>query len=190
MTNYYEEIMPVIKDEDDYLKYYFDESIPIFDKLNTIIKKGQPIQRQALLKNLINYEKESLFRSLMNFIINAIPVWDIETILCFPKSLYIIITNINYIIEQDLFNTIFKHMILSLSSGFEKARNEYLFYFNKTIEYFSIIDTKNNNELKQNFFPYKIKDEIIQLIIDLGKFGQTAQNRKLCCYLCSSICKI
>ena len=190
MTNYYEEIMPVIKDEDDYLKYYFDESIPIFDKLNTIIKKGQPIQRQALLKNLINYEKESLFRSLMNFIINAIPVWDIETILCFPKSLYIIITNINYIIEQDLFNTIFKHMILSLSSGFEKARNEYLFYFNKIIEYFSIINTKNNNELKQNFFPYKIKDEIIQLIIDLGKFGQTAQNRKLCCYLCSSICRI
>ena len=81
MTNYYEEIMPIIKDEDDYLKYYFDESTPIYDKLNNIIKKGQPIQRQALLKNLIIYEKESLFKSLMNFIINAIPVWDIETIL-------------------------------------------------------------------------------------------------------------
>jgi hypothetical protein len=89
MTNYYEEIMPIIKDEDDYLKYYFDESTPIYDKLNNIIKKGQPIQRQALLKNLIIYEKESLFKSLMSFIINAIPVWDIETILCLPKSLYI-----------------------------------------------------------------------------------------------------
>ena len=33
MTNYYEEIMPIIKDEDDYLKYYFDESTPIYDKL-------------------------------------------------------------------------------------------------------------------------------------------------------------
>ena len=190
MTNYYEEIMPITKDEDDYLKYYFDESTPIFDKLNTIIKKGQPIQRQALLKNLIIYEKESLFKSLISFIINAIPVWDIETILCFPKSLYIIITNTEYILDQDLFNTIFKHMIKSLSSGFEKARNEYLFYFNKIIEFFSIIDTKNNNEIKPNFFPYKISEEIIQEIIDLGKFGQTAQNRKLCCYLCSSICRI
>ena len=190
MTNYYEEIMPIIKDEDDYLKYYFDESTPIYDKLNNIIKKGQPIQRQALLKNLIIYEKESLFKSLMNFIINAIPVWDIETILCLPKSLYIIITNTEYILEQELFNTIFKHMIKSLSSGFEKARNEYLFYFNKIIEFFSVIDTKNNNEIKPNFFPYKISEEIIQEIIDLGKFGQTAQNRKLCCYLCSSICRI
>ena len=190
MTNYYEEIMPIIKDEDDYLKYYFDESTPIYDKLNNIIKKGQPIQRQALLKNLIIYEKESLFKSLMSFIINAIPVWDIETILCLPKSLYIIITNIEYILDQELFNTIFKHMIKSLSSGFEKARNEYLFYFNKIIEFFSVIDTKNNNDLKPNFFPYKISEEIIQEIIDLGKFGQTAQNRKLCCYLCSSICRI
>ena len=190
MTNYYEEIMPVIKDEDDYLKYYFDESTPIFDKLNTIIKKGQPIQRQALLKNLIIYEKESLFKSLMTFIINAIPVWDIETILCFPKSLYKIITNTEYILDQDLFNTIFKHMITALSSGFEKARNEYLFYFNKIIEFFSVIDVKNNNEIKSNFFPYEIKADIIQDIIDLGKFGQTANNRKLCCYLCSSICRI
>ena len=190
MTNYYEEIMPIIKDEDDYLKYYFDESTPIYDKLNNIIKKGQPIQRQALLKNLIIYEKESLFKSLMSFIINAIPVWDIETILCLPKSLYIIITNTEYILEQELFNTIFKHMIKSLSSGFEKARNEYLFYFNKIIEFFSVVDTKNNNEIKPNFFPYKISEEIIQEIIDLGKFGQTAQNRKLCCYLCSSICRI
>ena len=190
MTNYYEEIMPIIKDEDDYLKYYFDESTPIFDKLNNIIKKGQPIQRQALLKNLIIYEKESLFKSLMNFIINAIPVWDIETILCFPKSLFIIITNMDYILDQDLFNTIFKHMIKSLSSGFEKARNEYLFYFNKIIEFFSVIDIKNINQIKSNFFPYKINEDIIQLITDLGKFGQTAQNRKLCCYLCSSLCRI
>ena len=190
MTNYYEEYMPIITDEEEYLKYYIDESTPIFDKLNNIIKKGQPIQRQALLKNLIIYEKESLFKSLMNFIINAIPVWDIETILCFPKSLYEIITNVDYIIDNDLFNTIFKHMILSLSSGFEKARNEYLYYFNKIIEFYSVIDIKNNNQIKSNFFPYIIKEEIIELIIDLGIFGQTIQNRKLCCYLCSSICRI
>ena len=51
MTNYYEEIMPVMNNEDDYLKYYFDDTTPLFDKLNNIVKKGQPIQRQALLKN-------------------------------------------------------------------------------------------------------------------------------------------
>ena len=190
MTNYYEEFMPVMKYEDDYKKYYFEDSTPLFDKLNIIIKKGQPIQRQALLKNLIIYEKESLFQSLITFIINSLPVWDIETVLCFPKSLYIIITNVDNIIEQELFNIIFKHMITSLSSGFERARNEYLFYFNKIIEFYSVIDIKNNNEIKPNFFPYKISEEIIQLIIDLGIFGQTPQNRKLCCYLCSSVCRI
>ena len=61
-------------------------------------------------------------------------------------------------------------MIKSLSSGFEKARNEYLYYFNKIIEFYSVIDIKNNNEIKQNFFPYKIKEEIIKLIIDMGIF--------------------
>ena len=190
MTNYYEEIMPVMNNEDDYLKYYFDDTTPLFDKLNNIVKKGQPIQRQALLKNLIIYEKESLFKSLMTFIINSLPVWDIETALCFPKSIYAIITNVDYIMDKDLFNIIFKHMITSLSSGFERARNEYLFYFNKIIEFYSVIDIKNNNQIKPNFFPYKISEEIIKLIIELGVFGQTPQNRKLCCYLCSSICRI
>ena len=190
MTNYYEELMPIKTNEEDYLKYYFKESIPLFDKLNTIIKKGKPIQRQALLKNLIIYEKDSLFKSLINFIINSVQVWDIETVLCLPKSLYEIITNINYILNDEIFNIIFEHMIKSLSSGFEKARNEYLYYFNKIIEFYSVIDIKNNNEIKPNFFPYKIKEEIIKLIIDMGIFGQTVQNRKLCCYLCSSICRI
>ena len=190
MTNYYEEIMPVMNNEDDYLKYYFDDTTPLFDKLNNIVKKGQPIQRQALLKNLIIYEKESLFKSLITFIINSLPVCDIETALCFPKSIYVIITNVDYIMDKELFSIIFKHMITSLSSGFERARNEYLFYFNKIIEFYSVIDIKNNNQIKPNFFPYKINEEIIKLIIELGVFGQTPQNRKLCCYLCSSICRI
>jgi len=53
MLNYYEETMPLITDEDDYKKYLIEESLPLFDKLNQIIKKGYPIQRQALLNNLI-----------------------------------------------------------------------------------------------------------------------------------------
>ena len=43
MTNYYEELMPIKTDGEDYLKYYIKESLPIFDKLNTIIKKGESL---------------------------------------------------------------------------------------------------------------------------------------------------
>ena len=54
------------------IKCYFEESLPTFDKLNIIIKKGQPFQRQALIKNLIVYVKESFFKSLIQFIIGDI----------------------------------------------------------------------------------------------------------------------
>ena len=190
MSNYYEEIMPLFTNKDEYLKYYFEESLPIFDKLNTIIKKGQPFQRQALIKNLIVYEKEPLFKSLINFIIDDIPTWDAETVLLLPKTLYLLIINTDYILENDLFNLIFKHMILSVSSGAEKNKNEYTFYFNKIIEFYSIIDINDNNKIKKNFFPYTINDDIIELIDSLGIFGQTAVNRKLSCYLSSSLCRI
>ena len=190
MSNYYEETMPLFTDKDEYLKYYFEESLPIFDKLNIIIKKGQPFQRQALIKNLIVYEKEPLFKSLINFIIDDIPTWDAETVLLLPKTLYLLIINTDYVLENDLFNLIFKHMIVSVSSGAEKNKNEYTFYFNKIIEFYSIIDINNNNKIKKNFFPYTISDEIIELIVSFGKFGQTSVNRKLCLYLSSSLCRI
>ena len=190
MCNYYEETMPLFTNEEEYLKYYYDESLPIIDKLNSIIKKGQPFQRQALLKNLLIYEKESFFKSLINFIINDILTWDSETILLLPKSLYLLITNTDYILENELFNLIFKHMIKSVSSGSEKSRNEYTFYFNKIIDFYSIIDLKKNNKIKKNFFPYVINDDIIEFIVSLGIFGQTTSNRKLCCFLSSSLCRI
>ena len=190
MCNYYEETMPLFTNEEEYLKYYYDESLSISDKLNSIIKKGQPFQRQALLKNLLIYEKEPFFKSLINFIINNILTWDSETVLLLPKALYLLIINQNYFLENELFNTIFKHMITSISSGSEKNRNEYTFYFNKIIEFYSIVDIKNNNELRKNFFPYVINDDIIEFIVSLGIFGQTSANRKLCCFLSSSLCRI
>ncbi len=190
MTKYYEETMPSDTNEEEYKKYYFEESLPIFDKLNTIIKKGQPFQRQALIKNLLIYEKEPLFKSLINFIINEISTWDAETVLLLPKALYLLIINTDYILDNDLFNLIFKHMIISVSTGAEKNKNEYTFYFNKIIEFYSIIDIKNNNQIKKNFFPYTISNEIIELIENLGIFGQTSSNRKLCCFLSSSLCRI
>ena len=57
MCNYYEETMPLFTNEEEYLKYYYDESLPIIDKINSIIKKWQYVQRQELLKNLLIYEK-------------------------------------------------------------------------------------------------------------------------------------
>ena len=38
MLNYYEETMPLETDEDEYKKYLIDEDLPLFDKLNIIIK--------------------------------------------------------------------------------------------------------------------------------------------------------
>ena len=55
MLNYYEETMPLVIDEDEYKKYLIDESLPLFDKLNLIIRKGFHVQRQALLNNLNLY---------------------------------------------------------------------------------------------------------------------------------------
>ena len=64
MANYYEDTMPLLTNKDEYLKYYLDESLPMFDKLNILMKKGQPFQRQALINNLNAYVKDSLFKSL------------------------------------------------------------------------------------------------------------------------------
>lgn len=49
MSNYYEETMPLETDNDDYLKYFFDESIPLFQRLNTIIKKGRSYSKTSFI---------------------------------------------------------------------------------------------------------------------------------------------
>ena len=190
MSNYYEDIMPISTNEDEYLKYYIDESLSLFDKLNSIIKKGEPFQRQALISNLNAYSKDSLFSSLIQFIISDIGTWEVDSIVLFPKSLYkIIITNI---LTNDLFNIIFKHMIINASTGADITKNEYTFYFDKIIEFYC--PTKNYIELDKNIekreFPYTINDDIFEFIISLGKFGQSTINRRLCCYLSSSLCRL
>ena len=52
MSNYYEDIMPISTNQNEYLKYYIDESLSLFDKLNSTTKKAEPFQRQALITNL------------------------------------------------------------------------------------------------------------------------------------------
>ena len=180
MSNNYEETMPILTNKDEYLKYYIDESLPMFDKLNIIMKKGQPFQREALITNLNAYVNDSLFKSLIQFIISDIETWEIDSYLLFPKSLYLIVKNNK--IENELFNIIFKHMILYMSSGAENMKNEYTYYFNKLIDYFS-----DEKSLK---FPYKINNDIFELIISMGKFGQSPSNRRLSCYFSSCLCRI
>ena len=45
--------MPLETNQDDYLKFYIDESLPLFDKINTIIKKEESMQHQELINNLL-----------------------------------------------------------------------------------------------------------------------------------------
>ena len=190
MSNYYEDIMPISTNEDEYLKYYIDESLSLFDKLNSIIKKGDPFQRQALITNLDIYARDSLFSSLIQFIISDIGTWEIDSIILFPKSLYKIIVNNK--LNNELFNIIFKYMIINISTGGEITRNEYTLYFDKIIEFYC--PTKDYLEINNNYdkkeFPYTINNDIFELIISLGKFGQSTINRRLCCYLSSSLCRL
>ena len=140
MLNYYEETMPLVTDEDEYKKYLIDESLPLFDKLNQIIRKGFPVQRQALLNNLNLYIDNSLFQSLMQYIIAEIETWDSETRILFPKCLHNILINYLSSIKNDLFNIILKHIILSISSGNEKVSKEYILYFDKIVENYTVVE--------------------------------------------------
>ena len=185
MSFYYEDTMPLVTNEDDYKKYYIDESLPLFDKLNIIIKKGQPFQRQALLNNLSIYIKSSLLKPLIQFIINDIGTWDNETILLFPKCLHNLLIIYLSSLDNELFNIIFKHIIISISSGNEKLSKEYIYYFDNVIVYYT--KEFNNNSKK---FPFTIGKDIYEIIFSLGKFGQSPENIRLCCYLASCMCRM
>ena len=183
MSNYYEETMPLETDNDDYLKYYLDESLPLVQKLNIIIKKGEPMQRQALLNKLNIYQSTDLFKSLMQYILNDIQTWDKETITLFPKYLLPLFTKPKEIlvqsIDNELFNLILKKIILITSSTEENISKEYMKYLEKIINQFN--STKN-------VFPYEIDENIYEEIISLGKVDETKFNQQLsCCFCCTLI---
>ena len=188
-----EDIMPTTTNEDDYKKFYYDESLPLFDRINTIIKKGDSMQRQALINNLNSYVHDSLFSNLIQFIIKDISSWEQESINLFPKSLYYII--IKNTLDNELFNIIFKHMILNITTGADQIKTQYTIYFDKVIEFYRPTKTRYeiynniNISMEQNF-PYKLNDNIFEFILSLGKFGQSSINRRLCCYLSSSLCRL
>ena len=106
MLNYYEETMPLETDEDEYKKYLIDDDLPLFDKLNIIIKKGDSIQKQALLNSLNIYINDCLFKSLIEYIISEIVTWDLEIRLIFPRCLNNILLNYLSSINNEIFNII------------------------------------------------------------------------------------
>ena len=186
MSINYEEIMPTDINKDEYLQYYYEESLSSTDVINLMIKKGKPFQRQALLNKLDTLQTEQIFQSLLKYIINDIKTWDKETIIFFPKCLYKILTKssqeiIISSINDELFNMILKLIIESVSSTDEQISNEYISNFEKIIIYYS------NNNIK---FPFNINDGICDDIISLGKFGQSNYNRKLSCYLGCAVIRL
>ena len=185
MSNYYEETMPLETNNDDYLKYYFEDSLPLFQKLNIIIKKGEPFQKQALLSKLSILQTSELFKSLMQYILNEIETWDKETITSFPKYLYPLLAKPKDIliksIDNELFNNILKKIIAIISSTEEQISKEYMKYIEKIILYYH----------KENIvFPFEIKEEIFDDIISLGKFGESILNQQLSICLCCSFIRL
>ena len=65
MSNYYEETMPLETDNNDYLKYYIEESVSLSQQLNNTIKRGEPFQRQAMLSKLNIIQSDEIFKPLM-----------------------------------------------------------------------------------------------------------------------------
>ena len=182
-TNYYEETMPLESNDEDYLLYLYDEDTPLIQRLTTIIRKGEPFQRQALLSKLNLIQTSNNFKTLMECILNDIQTWDKETITIFPKCIYPLFTQSKDVliksIDNDLFNNILKKIISIMSSTEEQISKEYMIYFEKIIFHFN-----------SSNFPFEINEENIDTIITLSKYDENPINKQLSCCLCCSVIRL
>ena len=182
-TNYYEETMPLESNDEDYLLYLYDEDTPLIQRLTTIIRKGEPFQRQVLLSKLNLIQTSNNFKTLMECILNDIQTWDKETITIFPKCIYPLFTQSKDVliksIDNELFNNIFKKIISIMSSTEEQISKEYMIYFEKIIFHFN-----------SSNFPFEINEENIDTIITLSKYDENPINKQLSCCLCCSVIRL
>ena len=182
-TNYYEETMPLESNDEDYLLYLYDEDTPLIQRLTTIIRKGEPFQRQVLLSKLNLIQTSNNFKTLMECILNDIQTWDKETITIFPKCIYPLFTQSKDVliksIDNDLFNNILKKIISIMSSTEEQISKEYMIYFEKIIFHFN-----------SSNFPFEINEENIDTIISLSKYDENPINKQLSCCLCCSVIRL
>ena len=84
--------MPLVTNQDDYLKFYIDESLPLFDKINTIIKKGESMQHQALINNLL---KDLIIQYLHQILIRLIKTIQTMKKMMIQKKIVKLIIKIN-----------------------------------------------------------------------------------------------
>ena len=84
--------MPLVINQDDYLKFYIDESLPLFDKINTIIKKGESMQHQALINNLL---KDLIIQYLHQILIRLIKTIQTMKKMMIQKKIVKLIIKIN-----------------------------------------------------------------------------------------------
>ena len=182
-TNYYEETMPLESNDEDYLLYLYDEDTPLIQRLTTVIRKGEPFQRQVLLSKLNLIQTSNNFKTLMECILNDIQTWDKETITIFPKCIYPLFTQSKDVliksIDNDLFNNILKKIISIMSSTEEQISKEYMIYFEKIIFHFN-----------SSNFPFEINEENIDTIITLSKYDENPINKQLSCCLCCSVIRL
>ena len=187
MEIFYEESMPTELTDHDYSIYYIPEHFSDFDRLNYIIKKGKPFQQQALLNNITQYiSKISLFLSLINFIIENIEIWDQQTQLLFPESLYKAIQSMFTLLQiknpllNTITNTIIKHMLNAIAMFDEIVSDEY-------VKYFEMIVESIRREIKNKKIEIELNKELFEFVVSLGKFGQSVRNKKLCLLFCSRL---
>lgn len=184
----YEEPMPIANNSQDFSLYFIDEALSDFDKLNYIIKKGKPFQHQALISNLSLYFTNANFvNSLLNFLIQNIEIWDAYSQILFPTAIYkaikYILNNLNdddgFDIKNEIINCILTHMVFAIATYEENVTKSYV--NNLTL----IVDevSKYNDKIKLNQNIYEFADS-------LGKYGQSAKNKKICVFLCSVLSKI
>ena len=175
--------MPLESNDEDYLLYLYDEDTPLIQRLTTIIRKGEPFQRQALLSKLNLIQTSNNFKTLMECILNDIQTWDKETITIFPKCIYPLFTQSKDVliksIDNDLFNNILKKIISIMSSTEEQISKEYMIYFEKIIFHFN-----------SSNFPFEINEENIDTIITLSKYDENPINKQLSCCLCCSVIRL
>ena len=84
--------MPLVTNQDDYLKFYIDESLPLFDTINTIIKKGESMQHQALINNLL---KDLIIQYLHQILIRLIKTIQTMKKMMIQKKIVKLIIKIN-----------------------------------------------------------------------------------------------
>lgn len=170
-----------LKDKtEEYQKFYINEDLSISEKVTYILKKGYDSQRSHLLSNINLYKEDE---QAVQVIINEIDD-NLETYNQFEAELLVnSVSNIFASKKVGHFEKHYKKLILrlykSLVSEKNIAESILLKFFKHIFDYF---------EEKQKFIV--ISKEFCQTIIDLGNFGQNANNRRLSVFFCRKLIPI